>query len=57
MGVSGDEYKCAEYRDGAKTNDLTYKKLITGFSVSIFNETYLRESVTLTCLAATGALR
>ena len=45
VGVSGDEYKCAEYRDGAKTNDLTYKKLATGFSVSIFNETYLREFI------------
>ena len=45
VGVSGDEYKCAEYRDGAKSNDLTYKKLTTGFSVSIFNETYLREFI------------
>jgi hypothetical protein len=45
VGVPGDEYKCAEYRGDSLTNNLTYKKLATGFSVAIFNDTFLREFV------------
>ena len=45
VGVPGDEYKCAEHRGDSLTNNLTYKKLATGFSVAIFNDTYLREFV------------
>ncbi len=45
VGESDDEYKCAEYRDGLLTNNLTYKKRTTGFSVTIFNDTYLREFI------------
>ena len=41
----GDDYKCAEYRGDSLTNNLAYKKLATGFSVAIFNDTYLREFV------------
>ena len=45
VGVSGDDNKCAEYRGDSLTNNLTYKKLATGFSVAIFNDTFLREFV------------
>ena len=45
VGVSGDDNKCAEYRGDSLTNNLTYKKQATGFSVAIFNDTYLREFV------------
>lgn len=45
VGVPGDEYKCAEYSDSSLTNNLTYKKQATGFSVAIFNDTFLREFV------------
>lgn len=45
VGVPGDEYKCAEYSDSSLTNNLTYKKRTTGFSVAIFNDTYLREYI------------
>ena len=45
IGVPGDEFKCAEYKGSVKTNDLTYKKTTTGFSVTIFNDTYLREFI------------
>lgn len=45
VGVPGDEYKCAEYSDSSLTNNLTYKKRTTGFSVAIFNDTYLREFI------------
>lgn len=45
VGEPGDEYKCAEYRGDSLTNNLTYKKLATGFSVAIFNDTFLREFV------------
>ena len=45
VGMSGDDNKCIEYRDGSITNNLTYKKLTTGFSVTIFNDTYLREFI------------
>ena len=45
VGVPGDEYKCAEYRGDSLTNNITYKKLATGFSVAIFNDTYLREFI------------
>ena len=45
VGEPGDEYKCAEYMGGSLTNNITYKKLATGFSVAIFNDTYLREYI------------
>ena len=45
VGVPGDEYKCVEYMGDSLTNNLIYKKLATGFSVSIFNDTYLREFI------------
>ena len=35
----------AEYRGDSLTNNLAYKKLASGFSVAIFNDTYLREFV------------
>lgn len=45
VGDPGDEYKCAEYTGDSLTNNITYKKLATGFSVAIFNDTYLREYI------------
>ena len=45
VGEPGDEYKCAEYMGDSLTNNITYKKLATGFSVAIFNDTYLREYI------------
>lgn len=45
VGEPGDEYKCAEYMGDSLTNNITYKKLTTGFSVAIFNDTYLREYI------------
>ena len=45
VGIPGDEYKCAEYKGDSITNNITYKKLTTGFSVAIFNDTYLREFI------------
>ena len=45
VGIPGDEYKCAEYKGDSLTNNITYKKRTTGFSVAIFNDTYLREFI------------
>ena len=45
VGEPNDEYKCVEYKEDSLTNNIIYKKRTTGFSVTIFNDTYLREFI------------
>ena len=45
VGVPSDEYRCAEYRGDTLTNNITYTKRTTGYSVAIYNDTYLREFI------------
>ena len=45
VGEPGDEYRCAEYKGNTLTNNITYKKRTTGYSVAIYNDTYLREFI------------